>query len=171
MIRRPPRSTLFPYTTLFRSFLTDLTNLGANNTFWQLPPDGNLTDKPYQVSSSRVAVSERVDVIVDFTGKAGKTFYIENRLVQNDGQGPSGGLFAAGQGDLLLKIVVDGPVVNDNSPNPANIIAFYGFPNTTDAVRATRTFVVQNRGDWEITGKIFACHDIRFQGLKNSNER
>src|SRR5256885_10196393 len=23
MIRRPPRSTLFPYTTLFRSFLTD----------------------------------------------------------------------------------------------------------------------------------------------------
>src|SRR2546421_4008692 len=24
MIRRPPRSTLFPYTTLFRSFMTDL---------------------------------------------------------------------------------------------------------------------------------------------------
>src|SRR2546430_12020383 len=78
MIRRPPRSTLFPYTTLFRSFLTDLTNLGANNTFWQISTDGNLTDKPYQVSSSRVAVSERVDVIVDFTGKAGKTFYIRS---------------------------------------------------------------------------------------------
>src|SRR5256885_8780576 len=26
MIRRPPRSTLFPYTTLFRSYLTFLTN-------------------------------------------------------------------------------------------------------------------------------------------------
>src|SRR3712207_7097379 len=25
MIRRPPRSTLFPYTTLFRSYLPDLT--------------------------------------------------------------------------------------------------------------------------------------------------
>src|SRR3712207_8090909 len=25
MIRRPPRSTLFPYTTLFRSFATDVT--------------------------------------------------------------------------------------------------------------------------------------------------
>src|SRR3989454_6832287 len=24
MIRRPPRSTLFPYTTLFRSYITDL---------------------------------------------------------------------------------------------------------------------------------------------------
>src|SRR3712207_7378436 len=32
MIRRPPRSTLFPYTTLFRSFFDDLlkpTNLSA----------------------------------------------------------------------------------------------------------------------------------------------
>src|SRR2546422_8852679 len=26
MIRRPPRSTLFPYTTLFRSILRDVTN-------------------------------------------------------------------------------------------------------------------------------------------------
>src|SRR2546430_17510631 len=102
MIRRPPRSTLFPYTTLFRSFLTDLTNLGANNTFWQISTDGNLTDRPYQVSSSRVSVSERVDVIVDFTGKAGKTFYIENRLRQSDGQGPSGGVFVAGGGGSRL---------------------------------------------------------------------
>ena len=155
----------------YQFFLTDLTNLGANNTFWQISTDGNLTDRPYQVSSSRVSVSERVDVIVDFTGKAGKTFYIENRLRQSDGQGPSGGLFAAGQGDLLLKIVVDGPVVNDNSQNPATIKEFYGFPNTTDPVRASRTFVFQNRGDWEINGKIFACDDIRFQVLKNSNER
>src|SRR2546430_6912586 len=28
MIRRPPRSTLFPYTTLFRSFMALLTALG-----------------------------------------------------------------------------------------------------------------------------------------------
>src|SRR2546428_4373468 len=29
MIRRPPRSTLFPYTTLFRSFLNELRAAGA----------------------------------------------------------------------------------------------------------------------------------------------
>src|SRR2546429_3013863 len=29
MIRRPPRSTLFPYTTLFRSNLVDLMKLGV----------------------------------------------------------------------------------------------------------------------------------------------
>src|SRR5437660_2458130 len=32
MIRRPPRSTLFPYTTLFRSCLIQLTKLGYDAT-------------------------------------------------------------------------------------------------------------------------------------------
>src|SRR5438034_5804941 len=30
MVRRPPRSTLFPYTTLFRSPFADTGNLGSN---------------------------------------------------------------------------------------------------------------------------------------------
>src|SRR2546422_8058302 len=30
MIRRPPRSTLFPYTTLFRSFRVDRANFGRH---------------------------------------------------------------------------------------------------------------------------------------------
>src|SRR5258708_18990679 len=34
MIRRPPRSTLFPYTTLFRSLLTD----GCGVAHWQWQP-------------------------------------------------------------------------------------------------------------------------------------
>jgi FtsP/CotA-like multicopper oxidase with cupredoxin domain len=157
----------------YQFFLTDLTNLSANNTFWQISTDGNLTDKPYLVSSARVAVAERVDVIVDFTGKAGKTFYIENRLQQTDGRGPSGGLFSAGQGNLLLKIVVDGPQVADNSVNPANIKLFYGFPSTTGTPRAQRTFEFDNtRGsNWTINDKIFACEDIRFRVLKNSIEK
>jgi FtsP/CotA-like multicopper oxidase with cupredoxin domain len=154
----------------YQLFLTDLTNTGANNTFWQISTDGNLLDKPYQVSSARLGVAERVDVIVDFTGKAGKTFYIENRMVQTDGQGPSGSLRSAGQGDLVLKIVVDGPQVADNSVNPANITAFYGLPATTATPRVERTFLFQNRGDWRINDKLFACTDIRFKVLKNSVE-
>src|SRR2546428_7334347 len=31
MIRRPPRSTLFPYTTLFRSYIEAVRALGAGN--------------------------------------------------------------------------------------------------------------------------------------------
>src|SRR5258708_31782150 len=39
MIRRPPRSTLFPYTTLFRSESGD--KLGAQDCFWE--PSGAYT--------------------------------------------------------------------------------------------------------------------------------
>src|SRR5260370_42203529 len=35
MIRRPPRSTLFPYTTLFRSVLPTLENLDGDRTVLQ----------------------------------------------------------------------------------------------------------------------------------------
>src|SRR5262245_35135628 len=120
--------------------------LGPNNStksFWQISTDGNLLERPVQVNSSRFSVAERVDVIVDFTNDAGKTFYIENRLEQQDGRGPTGNVLGAGQGNKILKIIVDGPQVTDNSVNPANIppgTYFYGFPNTTDPVRITRTF-------------------------------
>src|SRR3712207_8594315 len=41
MIRRPPRSTLFPYTTLFRSlFLTSIFGLGAGLRQWIDRPRG-----------------------------------------------------------------------------------------------------------------------------------
>src|SRR3712207_7753210 len=41
MIRRPPRSTLFPYTTLFRSLsMTDALN---NSTTYEYDSAGNLT--------------------------------------------------------------------------------------------------------------------------------
>src|SRR3712207_7577286 len=50
MIRRPPRSTLFPYTTLFRS-----PRLGRLN--WQIPAgEGALATSPFTVApSSRTA--------------------------------------------------------------------------------------------------------------------
>src|SRR5258708_21448461 len=34
MIRRPPRSTLFPYTTLFRSYLNDINDWAKMNTVY-----------------------------------------------------------------------------------------------------------------------------------------
>src|SRR3712207_9568913 len=34
MIRRPPRSTLFPYTTLFRSWFPHLQALSASSPIW-----------------------------------------------------------------------------------------------------------------------------------------
>src|SRR5690349_22436747 len=39
MIRRPPRSTLFPYTTLFRSYVTASANPTATAASTAFPPD------------------------------------------------------------------------------------------------------------------------------------
>ena len=80
--------------------------LGPNNStksFWQISTDGNLLERPVQVNSSRFSVAERVDVIVDFTNDAGKTFHLENRLEQEDGRGPTGDVLGAGQGDKILR--------------------------------------------------------------------
>src|SRR3712207_8390446 len=55
MIRRPPRSTLFPYTTLFRSWLSDYTvsrygrSAATMNSYWQNMRHsvyGSFTDHP-----------------------------------------------------------------------------------------------------------------------------
>src|SRR3712207_7854276 len=52
MIRRPPRSTLFPYTTLFRSV--------------QMPPD--LAPAPLHGSQHQVQRGHQSDPAVDFRG-------------------------------------------------------------------------------------------------------
>src|SRR5256885_2988913 len=39
MIRRPPRSTLFPYTTLFRSLLTGTTSTSLQQQLVQMAPE------------------------------------------------------------------------------------------------------------------------------------
>jgi len=160
----------------YQMFLTDPTNL-SSKAFWQLSTDGNFLRKPVQVTSCRISVAERMDVIVDFTGLQGKTFYIENRLEQIDGRGPTGTVLNAGQGNYMLKIVVDGPVVADNSIDPATIPAnqavyFYDFPDTLTAPVVTRTFKFErNNGQWAVNGKFADCADNRFTVKRNTVEK
>src|SRR2546427_2265897 len=52
MIRRPPRSTLFPYTTLFRS-VQDASLTGISS-FWQFSPCGDVLGVAEQTSPSFV---------------------------------------------------------------------------------------------------------------------
>jgi FtsP/CotA-like multicopper oxidase with cupredoxin domain len=154
--------------------------LGPNNStksFYQISVDGNLLERPVLVNSSRFSVAERVDVIVDFTNDAGKTFYIENRLEQDDGRGPTGDVLGAGQGTKILKIIVDGPQVPDLSVNPANIppgVYFYEFPTTNETPRITRTFRFE-RGDgqWQVNGQLVGGCDRppRFRIKRNSVEK
>jgi hypothetical protein len=84
-------------------------------------------------------VAERADVIIDFRQYAGKTIYLENRLDQPNGQGgPTGSVVGGGQGFLLLKIIVDGPSVADNSVDPPTLRSF-DFDQTRD-------------GQWTVNG-------------------
>src|SRR3712207_7333782 len=56
MIRRPPRSTLFPYTTLFRSMLTFL--LGVTRVWFSMSRDGLLP--PWFAHVDRHGTPQRV---------------------------------------------------------------------------------------------------------------
>src|SRR3954466_6747982 len=65
MIRRPPRSTLFPYTTLFRSAVsgftrTTTTDAAGKFTFSNLPPNVNLDRKSTPLKSSHTIISYAV---------------------------------------------------------------------------------------------------------------
>src|SRR5256885_11161859 len=62
MIRRPPRSTLFPYTTLFRSHLArrGLDRDGAVHPFAGRRPDGDHgVGREHQLGAHRAAVVDR----------------------------------------------------------------------------------------------------------------
>jgi FtsP/CotA-like multicopper oxidase with cupredoxin domain len=155
-------------------YVTDLANPSGSQPFWQISNDGNLLPKPVQVPAVAIGVAERADVIIDFRQYAGKTIYLENRLDQPNGQGgPTGSVVAGGQGFLMLKIIVDGPSVADNSVDPATLPSYYALPSVSASPLVTRSFNFdQTRdGQWTINGKLFSCNTVRFKVKQNSLEQ
>ncbi|HEX9137163.1 MAG TPA: multicopper oxidase domain-containing protein, partial [Nitrospirota bacterium] len=63
-----------------RSYTLQLqtTSGSAGPVFWQIGTDGGLLNKPKQLSQITFAPGERIDVIVDFTGKQGKSYILKN---------------------------------------------------------------------------------------------
>jgi FtsP/CotA-like multicopper oxidase with cupredoxin domain len=157
----------------YQFFFTDTSSPNTRIKFHQITTDGNLLERPVEVESVRIGVAERADVVIDFSKYAGKTLYIENRLEQTDGRGPTGNVLAAGRGNLILKIVVDLPQVPDNSVDPATITKFYGLPSKTDAPRITRSFTFdRSGGNWTINNRSMdpECQEVRARVQKNSVE-
>ena len=155
-------------------YLTDLANPTASQPFWQISNDGNLLPHPVQVPAVALGVAERADVIIDFAQYAGKTLYIENRLIQPNGQGgPSGTVTSGGNGFLMLRIVVDLPAVADNSAVPSTSTSYYTLPSVSATPRVTRNFNFdQDRnGQWTINGRLFSCNSARFAVQQNSLEQ
>jgi FtsP/CotA-like multicopper oxidase with cupredoxin domain len=150
----------------------------TTNPFFVIANDGNLLPSPVQVTSVRIGVAERVDIIIDFRPFAGKSVFLENRLNQINGQGPvinsECGLpeiLAAGQGNMLMRFDVNDDAVSDNSVDPATNPHFYSLPDTTAAPRIIRTFKFDRlNGQWSINGQFMDCNDIRVHVQPNSVE-
>src|SRR2546425_5241798 len=67
MIRRPPRSTLFPYTTLFRSFVKIDENVRGRDVFIiqpTNPPAENLVELLLMVDAARRASAARITAVL-----------------------------------------------------------------------------------------------------------
>jgi FtsP/CotA-like multicopper oxidase with cupredoxin domain len=158
----------------YEIFITDPASPANPPAFWRIASDGNLLPQPLRVQSVRLGVAERTDVIIDFSQFAGRSIYLENRLLQFDGRGPQNGILPAGEGNQLLRIDVVLPPVADRSLDPSLIPAFYPLPPAFALARpqVTRQFLFgRTNGQWSLNGRFMDCSSVRFSVTQNSAER
>ena len=86
--------------------------------FWQICTDGNLLPNAVQVTSVRIAVAERVDIIVDFSKIKASRIYFVNRAEQVNGRGPTGKTLSPGTPVLQVNLT-GAAVTNDESADPS----------------------------------------------------
>jgi hypothetical protein len=101
--------------------------------------------------------------VVDFGPYAGKSIYLENRLEQEDGRGPTDKILPAGRGNLLLRFdVVLPPVADDSLPPP---YTFYELPtpSATELANARRRAwrFDRRQGQWAVNNQFFDCDMVR----------
>jgi len=160
----------------YELFLTDPLSQSNHIPFWVIADDGNLLPTPIQVTSFRLGVAERYDIIIDFNqvksliGSHTKV-RLENRLEQDDGQGPTCNIFAGGDSKATYCVEFRiGSAVTDNSVDPATHPVFYQLPSIITP-RITRTFVFdRDNGQWVINNKFADCNELRFTVKLNSPE-
>jgi FtsP/CotA-like multicopper oxidase with cupredoxin domain len=155
----------------YQFYLTNPSNLSQVNRFWVISNDGNLLPNPVQVSSVRISVAERMDVIVDFSAfPAGTVLRLENRLEQCDGAGPTDNIVPAGQGNQVLEFRVVSDAVTDASVDPATNPHFYDVPPRTTTQKCRQFKFDRRNGQWVINDKFFDCNDVRFRVKRNTAE-
>ena len=175
----------------YQLFLTNPDNLSQKIPFWVIASDGNLLPRPVEVTSIRLGVAERYDIIIDFNKIATRfgnpaRVHLENRLEQTNGRGPTDRVFAAGQGTSIVEFRPIGAAVSDASfdPEPVSsprvpcsptdsVFAPIGLPAIDNEVpRITRRFRFERgNGQWQINGRLMDCTKFRFQVQRNSMER
>jgi FtsP/CotA-like multicopper oxidase with cupredoxin domain len=185
----------------YQLFLTNPDNPSQSIPFWLIANDGNLVPRPIEITSTRVAVAERMDVIIDFK-KIWDRFghptriWLENRLQQVNGRGPEDDhiLPAGNPANVVMEFRltgVDNPADGSFDPEPVSFPHVPCSPNdcvfapiclpplptdtapaATDRIRVTRSFQFERgNGQWQINGKFMDCTRFRFTVQRNTAER
>lgn len=165
----------------YQLFLTNPDNLAQSIPYWRITNDGNLLPSPLQVTSVKLSVAERADIIVDFNqltapngaAQGATRLWLENRLVQIKGDGPETSLNPPGNPANVLVEFRIGAIATDVSRDPASIINFAPItlpPLETPVV--TRTFKFdKSNGQWIVNGRPMSCDVVRFTMMRNTTER
>lgn len=127
--------------------------------------DGNLLPRAQIVSRIRLGVAERADVIIDFNQyTAGTVIYLENRLEQTNGKGPTGRILPSSSQTQLLKFIVSGEAVVDNSAPLGTLQTQEMVPmpdRTANPVKVRRNFSFDKKqGAWAVNDKLFSPSKI-----------
>jgi FtsP/CotA-like multicopper oxidase with cupredoxin domain len=150
-------------------FLTDANSPRTAHRFQQIANDGNLLPNPVLVSSVTLSVAERTDIVIDFSKYAGRTLYLENRMAMKDGRKPDDDLLRAGRGNMLMKIDVSLPEVDDPSRVPE---AFFELPplDLSNVVTTRRFRFDRTNGAWAINGRFFDPNRIDAKPKRGTSE-
>ncbi|MFI3184705.1 MAG: multicopper oxidase domain-containing protein [Methylococcaceae bacterium] len=143
--------------------------------FTRIANCGNLLPKAQIVPTIRLGVAERADVIIDFSIYAPNTvIYLENRLEQLNGKGPTGKILASSAKTQLLKFIVSGPVVVDKSASLATLQTQVMVPmpdRTKNPIKIKRKFDFgTSNGAWNVNGKFFNPSVVSAYPIEGSQE-
>ena len=165
----------------YQLFLVNPDNPAQSIPYWRIANDGNLYERPLQVTSMKMAPAERADVIFDFAKltapggpAAGATrLWLENRLLQIDPRKPEEALNPPGTvANVLIEFRI-GTVAPDNSIDPALITSFAPITlPTLQAPAITRTFKWdRGNGAWMVNDQFIDCTKVRFTMKRGRAER
>jgi len=129
--------------------------------FWQISTDGNLLQQAISVSSVRVAVAERVDIIIDFSKVAAQRLYLVNRLEQVNARGPTGNILTPGT--PLVQINIGSPAPDHSVDPAAGPLLLRAYPDPDFNALLARAAKANTRswrfergsGGWMVNGKFF----------------
>lgn len=134
--------------------------LSNDQDFIVISNDGNLLPRALAKKGVRISVAERFEVIIDFTGLEGQTIYLENRLEQVNGRGPTGKIKNPGNQVLQFKVTKPLSGRDESIPYQGGELLLE-LPAQLPIQRVRRFHFERSKGAWMINGAFFDPDVIR----------